>query len=82
MAHRPGRRPFRDGLDGLKTCQGLLWRKFAREAGLPEERAAEWRRGEVPTSDEVRDMMSWACRVPGGVAVLLTDCFHLWPIEG
>ena len=53
-------------LGRLEDLSGLSLEGFARQAGLPESRAREWRIGRrAPTADEVRAMMEWACRVPG-----------------
>ena len=75
--------PWPEGFSGrlgrLEDLSGTSLDKFAREAGLPEDRARDWRCGATPTDSEVRAMMLWACRVPGGVAVLLTDCSNTWP---
>ena len=42
--------------------------------GLPEERPREWRSGVVPNADEMWGLIQWACRLPGGLSVLLTGC--------
>ena len=68
-------------LGRLEDLSGASLEEFGREAGVPEDRAAEWRSGQAPTADEVRAMMLWACRVPGGVAVMLQDASLPWPVR-
>ena len=49
---------------------------FPVHLGRLEERPREWRSGAAPTADEVWAMAHWACRVPGGLSVMLTGCPH------
>ena len=69
-------------LGRLEDRSGDSLEEFARRWILPMERAREWRCGELPNTFELRAMMEWACSVSGGVAVLLTDCSHPWPVGG
>ena len=59
-------------LGRLEDLSGASLEEFADWLGLPEERPGEWRSGEMPTGDEMCAMIRWACRVPGGLSVLLT----------
>ena len=63
-------------LGRLEDLSGISLDEFASWLGLPEERPREWRRGVVPNGDEVCAMIHWACRVPGGLSLLLTGCPH------
>ena len=78
----PWPKDFVTRLGRLEDLSGTSLEVFALEAGLPEDRARDWRRGETPTADEVRAMMLWACSVSGGMATLLTDCSRPWPFSG
>ena len=69
-------------LGRLEDRSGDSLEEFARRWILPMERAREWRCGELPNTFELRAMMEWACSVSGGVAVLLSDCSHPWPVGG
>ena len=60
-------------LGRLEDLSGASLEEFADWLGLPEERPGEWRSGAIPTGDEMCAMIRWACRVPGGLSVLLTD---------
>lgn len=73
---------FSARLGRLEDLSGVPLEEFARRWWLSGKRAKEWRCGAVPTPYELRAMMEWACSVPGGVAVLLTDCSHSWPYRG
>ena len=70
---------FAARLGRLEDRSGLPLEEFARRWRLPEHRATEWRCGELPTAQELRAMMEWACSVEGGVAVLLRDTAQPWP---
>ena len=59
-------------LGRLEDLSGISLEEFADWLGLPEERPGEWRSGAIPTGDEMCAMIHWACRVPGGLSVLLT----------
>ena len=59
-------------LGRLEDLSGASLEELADWLGLPEERPGEWRSGEMPTGDEMCAMIRWACRVPGGLSVLLT----------
>ena len=61
-------------LGRLEDMSGVSLDEFARALGLPEDRPREWRGGAIPTGDEMCAMIHWACRVPGGLSVLLTGC--------
>ena len=65
---------FSAHLGRLEDLSGASLEEFARAVGLPDERPREWRRGVVPNADEVWALAQWACRVPGGLSVLLTGC--------
>ena len=71
---------FAGRLGRLEDRSGDSLEEFARRWRLPQERAWEWRCGEPPTALELRSMMEWACSLSGGMAVLLTDCSHSWPV--
>ena len=68
-------------LGRLEDLSGSLLEDFAGDAGLPHDRVGHWRTKEQPTEDEIRAMLEWAQSVPGGLAVLLTDCSNPWPIK-
>ena len=68
-------------LGRLEDLSGSLLGDFARDAGLPQDRVGHWRTKEQPTEEEIRAMLDWAQSVPGGLAVLLTDCSNPWPIK-
>ena len=59
-------------LGRLEDLSGASLEEFADWLGLPEERPEEWRSGEMPTGDEMCAMIRRACRVSGGLSVLLT----------
>ena len=68
-------------LGRLEDLSGVSLDEFARALGLPEERPREWRGGAMPTADEVWAMTLWACRVPGGLSVLLTGSPHFLTVR-
>ena len=75
----PWPQDFSARLGRLEDLSGTSLEVLAREAGLPEDRARDWRRGETPTADELMAMILWACSVSGGMATLLTDCSNNSP---
>ena len=68
---------FTERLARLGDLSGISLDQFARDFGLPEERAREWRSGGMPTTDEVWAMALWASQIPGGSDVLLAPWFRL-----
>ena len=78
----PWPKDFAARLGRLEDLSGTSLEVFALEAGLPEDRARHWRRGDTPTTDEVRVMLHWACSVYGGMVTLLTDSSYPWPVRG
>ena len=69
-------------LGRLEDLSGTSLEEFASALGLPEERPGEWRGGAMPTAGEVWAMARWACRVPGGLSVLLTGCPYSLTVRG
>ena len=65
---------FPTHLGRLEDLSGVSLEEFARAMGFSEERPREWRAGAIPDFDEMWAMVQWACRVPGGLSVLLTGC--------
>ena len=61
-------------LGRLEDLSGISLDEFASALGLPEERPREWRSSVVPNADEMWGLIQWACRLPGGLSVLLTGC--------
>ena len=52
----PWPQDFVTRLGRLEDLSGTSLEMFCREAGLPEDRARDWRRGDTPYNDEVRAM--------------------------
>ena len=48
----PWPKDFAERLGRLEDLSGTSLEVFCREAGLPEDRARDWRRGDTPTADE------------------------------
>ena len=64
----------------LEDLSGNSLEELTRVAGLPEGRARMWLTEQVlPTPEELSAIMQWACRVPGGVAVILRAASGPWP---
>ena len=63
-------------LGRLEDLSGVSLDEFARALGISEERPRAWRSGAIPDFDEMWALVLWACRVPGGLSVLLTGCPH------
>ena len=61
-------------LERLEDMSGTSLEEFASVLGLPEDRPGKWRSSEMPDADEMWALIQWACRVPGGLSVLLTGC--------
>ena len=72
----PGNGQHRVLLGRLEDLSGISLDEFASALGLPEERPREWRSGAVTNADEMWGLIQWACRLPGGLSVLLTGCPH------
>ena len=70
---------FTERLARLEDLSGISLEQFARAFSLPEDRAAEWRSGVMPTTGEVWAMTLWASQIPGGSDVLLAPWFRLPP---
>ncbi len=67
-------------LGRLEDLSGVSLDEFASALGLPKERPREWRRGAMPTADEVWAMALWAGQIPGGNAVLFAPYSQPRPV--
>lgn len=65
----------------LEDRSGTALEEVALVAGLPARRGRLWRGGRPPREDELRAIVEFACSVPGGIAVLLLDSSHPWPVR-
>ena len=65
----------------LEDRSGVSLEEMALFSGLPARRGRLWRVGRPPSEDELRAIVEFACSVPGGVAVLLLDASHSWPVR-
>ena len=65
----------------LEDRSGTSLEEMALAAGLPARRGHLWRIGRPPSEGELRAIVRFACAVPGGVAVLLLDSSHPWPVR-
>ncbi|MDE2844271.1 MAG: hypothetical protein OXN21_12945 [Chloroflexota bacterium] len=68
-------------LERLEDRSGVSLEVIALSAGLPARSGRLWRVGRPPSEDELRAIVSFACAVPGGVAVLLLDASQPWPVR-
>ena len=68
-------------LPRVEACSGTSLEEVALTAGLPANRGQLWRVGRPPSECELRAIVRFACSVPGGVAVLLLDAAHPWPVR-
>ncbi len=65
----------------LEDRSGTSLEEMALAAGLPARRGHLWRIGRPPSEEELRAIVRFAGVVPGGVAVLLLDASHPWPVQ-
>ena len=65
----------------LEDRSGTSLEEMALAAGLPVNHARLWRIGRPPSEEELRAIVEFACAVPGGIAVLLLDSSHPWPVR-
>ena len=68
-------------LGRLEDWSGTSLEEMALAAGLPAHHARLWRIGRPPSEEGLRAIVHFACTVPGGVAVLLLDASHPWPVR-
>lgn len=68
-------------LGRLEDRSGTSLEEMALAAGLPVHHARLWRIGRPPCEEELRAIVEFACSVPGGIAVLLSDASHPWPVR-
>ena len=68
-------------LGRLEDWSGTSLEEVALAAGLPVRHARLWRIGRPPSEEELRAIVEFACAVPGGIAVLLLDASHPWPVR-
>ena len=68
-------------LGRLEDRSGTSLEEMALAAGLPVHHARLWRIGRPPGDEELRAIVEFACAVPGGIAVLLLDASHPWPVR-
>ena len=68
-------------LGRLEDRSGVSLEEIALSAGLPARSGRLWRVGRQPSEEELRTIVSFACEVPGGIAVLLLDASQPWPVR-
>ena len=57
---------FGERLERLREIAGLSWEEFAERLSVGDDRVMEWRKGSIPSGEEVWHIMHLASTVPGG----------------
>ena len=72
-----GRLPpdFPRRLDRLKRASGLTWDQVAEVLGMETKQVLRWRKGAEPRGGPYHELVVFAGRVPGGLAILFGDDF-------
>ena len=60
-------------LDRLKEASGLTWEAFAEALGVDVKQVLRWRRGTEPRGGAYHALVKLACRIPGGLAILIGE---------
>ena len=72
-----GRLPpdFPQRLDRLKRASGLTWDQVAEVLGMETKQVLRWRKGAEPRGGPYHELVVFAGRVPGGLAILFGEDF-------
>lgn len=72
-----GRLPpdFPRRLDRLKRTSGLTWNEVAEALGMETKQVLRWRKGAEPRGGPYHELVVFAGRVPGGLAILFGEDF-------
>ncbi len=70
-----GRLPcdFPQRLRRLKDLAGCTWDDFAEVLGVERKRVLGWLRGTEPHGGAYHNLVKVACRIPGGLRILLGE---------
>ena len=70
-----GRLPcdFPQHLRRLKDLAGCTWDDFAEVLGVERKRVLGWLRGTEPHGGAYHNLVKVACRIPGGLRILLGE---------
>ena len=70
-----GRLPcdFPQRLRRLKDLAGCTWDDFAEALGVERKRVLGWLRGTEPHGGAYHNLVAVACRIPGGLRILLGE---------
>ncbi len=72
---------FPDRLRRLKEASGLTWNGLAQALGVDRKQLDRWRKGVEPCGGAMLALIRFACRIPGGLDILLGDEPVLEPDE-
>ncbi len=68
---------FPKRLERLKMAAGLSWRGFAKALGVDPKQLSRWRRGVEPAGGAMLSIVRFACRIPGGLQILIGEGFQM-----
>ena len=68
---------FPKRLERLKEVSGLTWSAFARAIGVGEKQIHRWRNGAEPSGGAMHALFRFAQRMPGGMAILVSETFQM-----
>ena len=66
-------RDFPQRLRLLKLIAGCTWDEFAEALGVERKRVLGWLRGAEPHAGAYHALIALACRIPGGLRILLGE---------
>lgn len=74
--------PFLPKDSSVGLCRLADLSRFAGEVRMRGRSARDFGDGEVlGSSAELKSLMEWACRVPGGVVAPQMNCSKTWPLS-
>ena len=68
---------FPDRLERVKEASGLTWSGLAAAIGVDYKQMYKWRKGTEPSGGALHSLYLFACRIPGGLQILMGDGFQM-----
>ena len=68
---------FAERLDRIREASGLTWSGFAKALDVDYKQMLRWRKGVEPSGGALHSLYLFACRIPGGLQILMGDGFQM-----